>query len=217
MRTRFLVCFTGIDGGGKTTQAKALYHELRARGVPCQYVWNRFEPWLVALPWKVIRGVFLPRHEGYVRYLQAKRRLLRNRLLPRLFLYSLLLDCWIQTQLKVRLPLVAGKTVICDRYFYDTLVDISVDLGSSWSHSRALLYNFQRFIPQPNVTFLLDLPAAEALSRKADTPSLEYLMERRRLFLKLAGEIDATVVNAREKTEEVRSTILSHLEDLAQT
>jgi dTMP kinase len=207
-----LVCISGIDGAGKTTQAQALAQALREKGVPARYVWNRFEPWLVALPWKVIRATLLRRQPGYAGYSRAKRGLLGMPFLSRLFLYSLLVDCWLQTQVKVRLPLLRKQTVVCDRYVFDTLVDVAVDLGYSWPRARALLRSFLRFVPRPHVTFILDLPEAEALPRKQDTPSLEYLMERRQLFLELAGEVGATVLDGRERPEELRSAILHHVE-----
>ncbi|MBI4302331.1 MAG: glycosyltransferase [Chloroflexi bacterium] len=208
-----LICLSGMDGAGKTTQAQALTHALLERGIPARYVWNRFQPWLVAIPWAIVRAALLRRKRGYIGYSQAKRGLLTRPFLARLFLYSLLLDCWLQTQIKVRLPLLRKKIVVCDRYFFDSLVDVAVDMGYSWPQTRALLRSFLKFLPRPGVTFVLDLPEAEAFSRKQDTPSVEYLMERRQLFLKLGEEIGATVLDGRNRPAELRSAILARVED----
>ena len=47
-----LICFTGIDGSGKTTQAKLLVDWLASRGIKSMYVWSRGEV-------LTIRSIFL--------------------------------------------------------------------------------------------------------------------------------------------------------------
>ena len=47
MKRACLVVFTGIDGSGKTTQAKLLVDWLHKDGKTVSYVWCRWEPFLV--------------------------------------------------------------------------------------------------------------------------------------------------------------------------
>lgn len=42
-----IVCLTGIDGTGKTTCAQALAEALSVQGFSVEYVWLRWEPFLL--------------------------------------------------------------------------------------------------------------------------------------------------------------------------
>ena len=73
-----------------------------------------------------------------------------------------------------------------DRYVYDTIIsDIAVDLDFSIKNVNELLKTFWRFIPKPDVTFLVQVPEEVSMKRKNDIPSLNYLKMRSRLYNEL--------------------------------
>jgi len=41
-----LICFTGIDGSGKTTLAKMLVEGMKKEGIKSKYVYNRSKPFV---------------------------------------------------------------------------------------------------------------------------------------------------------------------------
>jgi len=212
-KIRLLIAISGMDGTGKTTLALSLTKALNRRGIPVKYVWTRFEPWLVSIPWRMMQLVLKKNKMHYSNYSLSKRSLLRAPFFSNLFLYSLLIDYWIQIQIKVNLPLKFGGIVICDRYFYDTLVDLAIDMGYVWPQTNELLGKFRSLIPSPDLIIILDLSAEEAFRRKTDTPSLGYLLERRDLFLSLGSKLNAVIVSADVDKAEIHALALKHMED----
>lgn len=44
---KFLISLSGIDGSGKTTYAEYINEMLRKKGIKCNYVYGRLEPFLL--------------------------------------------------------------------------------------------------------------------------------------------------------------------------
>jgi dTMP kinase len=110
-----------------------------------------------------------------------------------------MLDYGIQLLFKVRLPLLLGKTVICDRYVYDTLVDFVADFRLS-GDKIAQLFSIPPLdlFAKPDLVFVLDLAESVASRRKGDATRgfLEYLTARRNLYLEIAKRFHASVLDA---------------------
>lgn len=66
---------------------------------------------------------------------------------------------------------LSNRVLIMDRYFYDTLVDVSTDRTRLWT--RLL----ERLTPTPTVPVLLDITPEESYARKGEY-SVEYLRRR---------------------------------------
>ena len=75
VRQGIFICFTGIDGVGKTTLAKALTKWMNDEGVPCKYVYNRLGTFLLK-PFMIITRKLLLKGEdpfkNYIKYSNAK-------------------------------------------------------------------------------------------------------------------------------------------------
>ena len=186
----FFICFIGIDGSGKTTQAKTLVDRMAAEGFKSQYVYNRFIPILIRPAMAVARMVFLRgknMYRDYTEFSRSKKTLFKSRVLSSLYRSLLLFDYFFQTMLKVRIPLLCGKNLVCDRYIYDTVVtDLAVDLDYSEERVGKTLDNYFRFTPRPDLVVLLDVPEDLAFQRKDDIPSVDYVRERRQLYMDMA-------------------------------
>ena len=173
----FFVCFTGIDGSGKTTQAEALIAEMEKRGIGTKYVWNRFEGGMIT-PFTMITKMIFFRGKNAINspadYYGTKKRLLRNRILSKGYQYFLLFDYFFQILFRVRIPLIIGKNIVCDRYVYDIIVDLSVDFNYSEEKTKSMLKNLLYLFPKPDLIFLVDVPVEIAYQRKDDVPSMDY-------------------------------------------
>jgi len=210
-RKRFLICLVGIDGSGKTTQARALAAALTDNGFRARYVWNRFEPRLTRPFVAAGRSLFLRGKRAdrdYRAYADTKRRVFANSALSMLYRRLSWLDYSLNTMVKVSLPLMLGTGIVCDRYLHDTLVDMAVDFGYSEGQIAHSLKRAARLFPRPDVLFLLDVPAEVSFERKHDTP-LELLQQRRAIYQAIGRACAATVLNGLEDRDRLNRVMVN--------
>ena len=220
-RKSFFICFTGIDGTGKTTLSKELVELLNEKGIKCKYVYARLnthilKPFVLFGEWIFLRGkdVF----KDYSEYSNTKRKAIKKHpLLSSVYRQILLFDYFFQVFFTVKFPLIIlGKNIVCDRYVYDTVVtDISVDMDYSRDMVITLLNNLLRFFPKPDITFLIDAPEEIAYQRKNDTPSVNYLRERSEMYLDIGKEYGMTILDGYKDLtvlkEEVQKEIFEYI------
>ena len=193
MRNRsFLTCFTGVDGSGKTTHAKSLIKSLNEMGYSCKYVWGASRPILSYAFFAFTRllGYWKQtRKNAYTDPLEHTPRNLAKKfaILWRFFLF---LDFQIKATFKIRLPLALGKVVVCDRYFYDLLMELERSTVSSDRFTVML----SKTLPQPVITFLLDVPKTLANQRRGF--SCEELGAKRRAFLQIGKFFGFVIVDS---------------------
>lgn len=162
------VCFEGIDGAGKSTQAHMLYNTLTADG----------------------RSVELVRDPGTTRLGDAIRKLILECDEPITSKAQALLFSAARAELSeyIREKLAAGVTIICDRWLLSTLVyqlAISPQLILSIFDSTSIV---------PDICFLLDLPPEAADQRRPEAQrkdryeraSLQEKAVRRAAYLQYA-------------------------------
>lgn len=211
------ICFTGIDGSGKTTQARRLVGFLESQGIHSRYVWNRFQPLLLRPFVKAGKALFLRNKDmfkDYAEFYAAKKSLFRNRILSSIFEYAILSECALHAFVKVKLPLLVGKDIVCDRYVYDTVVGMAVDLGYSNQKVKGMLQRLWWFLPKPDVVFLIDLPEEKAFPRKNDTPSIDFLKYQRRIYLDIGKECEMVVLDGSGEPQELEEEIKSRVRSI---
>jgi dTMP kinase len=190
MKKGLLVVFEGIDGAGKSTQARALVRKLRALGQDAAYF---REPsrgrWGRELKRKAkTTGSLTPEDE--LALFQADRRdNVERNLIP---------------------ALRRGCVVVLDRYYFST---IAYQGAKGIDRVRIRRIN-ERFAPRPDLVFILDIGAAEGLSRIARRKSKDLLFEResylvrvRRTFRSFRGR-GFIHVDARQEREDIRRLVL---------
>ena len=163
-----LIAFEGIDGSGKSTQAKLLAAELQRRGRE------------VTLTKEPTDGVF-----------GAKLRasFTEGRLSPQEELDLFVADRREHVSELIAPALKRNATVIVDRYYYSTVAY----QGARGLDAQRVLEVNRSFAPTPDVVFLVDIDpqvALERISKRAGGHDLlENLAEQtlvREAFLKLA-------------------------------
>lgn len=208
----FFICFTGMDGTGKTTLSKELVELLNKKGISCKYVYARLNP-LLLKPFILIgKWIFLCGKDiskNYSEYVNRKRKAIeKHPILSKIYQQILLLDYMLQIFFKVKLPLMLGKNIVCDRYVYDTIVtDLSIDFNYSKEDVKNSFSKILSLFPTPDITFLVDLPEEIAYQRKDDTPSLRYLKERRALYLEIGKEYGMIILEGSKTLEQLKSLI----------
>lgn len=136
-----VIAFEGLDQSGKQTQAERLAAALRAEGRRVEFL--SFPEYPTAIGAEIGRAL-----NGEREYEPDTLQLLyianRYEFRPRM-----------------REWLAAGDIVICDRYLAS-----SVAYGEAQGLDPAWLLDVQRYLPQPSLTLVLDIPPEVSLARK---------------------------------------------------
>jgi dTMP kinase len=144
MARGLLIALEGIDGSGKSTQARLLAGALERLG----------------------REVVLTREPSEGRAGQELRRYLlgpSRHLSPAVELALFVCDRREHVAATIRPALKAGKTVITDRYYYSS----AAYQGALGLDPEQILALNQAFAPRPHLVFILSLPVSAALRRLA--------------------------------------------------
>ena len=113
---------------------------------------------------------------------------------PQIYARTLLLIHLAHIFFAVRQKLLRGEWIICDRYIFDTAVDLQQGFQYSSEKIRDILSI--KWLPVPDFKFWLDLPEKSAYQRKPDTESVQFLRERRALYRGIAQEFDLHLIDA---------------------
>lgn len=166
-----LIVIEGIDGTGKSTQARRLAEALRARG----------------------KKVVLSREPTDGAWGQKIRRsYVEGRMSPADELAAFVEDRREHVAQVVRPALERGEVVVLDRYYYSTIAYQGVrggDVGAIRAANEA-------FAPRPDVVLLIDVEPSAAVERirsaRGETPNsfeqVDQLKAVRGVFLQLAAE-----------------------------
>ncbi len=198
------ISFEGIDGSGKSTQCKMLYHDLLDRG----YVVHLFrEPGGTGISEK-IRDILLDKNNTEMSpitemllYFSSRNQLITEKVTP---------------------ALDKGEIVLLDRFVDSTI--------AYQGYGRSLpLSSIQKVADvaigevRPNLTILVDTPLETAEDRMDDrvldrleAENAEFKQRTRNGYLKLASEEPARflVLDGRKSIEELKSTIASRVYQL---
>lgn len=190
-----LITLEGIDGCGKTTQARLLQERLELDNSP--HLATR-EPGGTAAG-EIIRRVLL--QKGYPLSVEAETLLYmaaRVELVTRV----------------IRPALAAGQTVICDRFIDSSIAYQGYGSGGDLTWIRNLNLKVTGGIV-PRLTFVLDLPVEEAIRRRGgcgdrmEEKDYSFHQRVRRGYLALAGQEPERikVLDASKAPEEQHRTI----------
>jgi len=205
-KKNMLVSFSGIDGTGKTTQIHKLVNRFKGMMIPAQYGRCLWSP-KVSYPLMGILFVL----KGWRRKDYRKSRILRK-----VWNYIVILDFLYIYLYKIKVHLLIGKTVFCDRYSYDLIATLMHDGLYNERASKILL----KLAPQPDIVFMLDIPADVSDSRKDDTQegldnrkveggALEYLEIMRENFMAISKSLDIPLIDATKGIDEIHEELFN--------
>jgi len=208
VKPKILIDFSGMDGTGKSTHARALKEKLEKLGIPCEIVWTRWRP-IITYP---IMGFI------YVLKRWRRKDYHKSKILRKIWAYLTILDFAYFHLFKIKPHLIKGKVIICDRYIYDHIADLLHDGLYNDKAVKLLL----KLIPNPNLSFIFDVPVSAAMVRKPDTQDVlniwrfeesaeEYLNEQRGNYLKVAKKLGIEVIDSTTDFKELNNKIFNEI------
>lgn len=158
-----IISFSGIDSAGKTTQIDLLIKELEKRKLKYKKKWSkaRGTPIIVFLKELVRKDKSMSR----VQKSEHRQEVYRNPYKLRLLYIASMLDLCLYWGIHYRFQSLFCKYLICDRYLWDTYVEVKHDFeGIDVDHS--FLWKMVKFCaPHPKVSFVFIIPAELSLAR----------------------------------------------------
>lgn len=199
-----LITFSGLDGSGKSTLVDYLKRSLEKDNQKVTVSHMNYDvgvyPALRFLARKTRRrstsrangkpgGKHAPREQAYAGRFSSGAAKLRYKLVwnkgLRFVIYPL--DVLIFLFYRFYIEKVNGQVLIMDRYFYDTLVDVT-------GAGKSLPLRFLSWLtPTPNLGVYLDVSPEKAFARKNEY-SVDYLNSRRLLYQKLMSGLPGVLV-----------------------
>jgi dTMP kinase len=182
------ICVEGIDGSGKTTQAKKLVKNLQSRGYDAVYTTEPSDGKVGAL----IRDFVLSRKDRIPIALEA-------------LLFAA--DRVDHVQAVVEPLLKQGKIVVCDRYVCSSLAyQGAAGLNLDWMDC------VNQFALKPDLTLFLDVPPELGLSRlrrkKSVMETVRNLKKVRDVYLNLVQQNRMILLDGDKSIGEVAENVL---------
>lgn len=184
-----LVTFSGVDGCGKTTQAKALQSAFDTCHIQTKYVWNRggSAPWLRFFTRWTRRQTQTTYKTLSVEKVHSRQQKFRSLWLRWGWAWLTAVELLLRYTWHVALPLLCGQVVICDRYLYDTLADWAAYFHEATVEKRWAAKMLRLFSPRPRVAYWLDVPLEIAKDRSIDQVPDDFLLAQRATYQRLTA------------------------------
>jgi len=223
-----VICFNGIDGSGKTSQATRLIEHLRAQGYDVTYVWaggrtNLTSPF-IRLSKYLLRAPKLTSSTAknskktakqYKNYLSSARRVLGWSVVWRLWLRFTLVEHIKKIHQLFSPHLAAKRIIVCDRYIYDSVINTAFLAGLDPAQLPPLLQQASiTRVPVPAKCFYLDVPAEVAYQRKNDIVALQEIAPRVPLYQITASTLGMEVIDGTATQDEIAQLIQSSVDKL---
>lgn len=200
------ICFCGVDGCGKTTQAKLLFKNLQRAGKNPIYI-HILSPKNTVLS-RLHEVSVINRAISYIRIL--KDNFVVKVLKVSLRLFNLLLDSWVTTTMNKVKYKNQAKIMIYDRYFYDILVI----LAFSYPNILNFIINFSKLIPKPDIVILFEISPEVSVKRKSEH-TLDEARRYSEIYKVLGKKINPSfVINAELSEKEIEKNIETNMKSI---
>lgn len=200
-----LICFTGIDGSGKTTIAEGLAQSIENSGITCKYIWGGWRGFESFLFKPIVIFLKNSKKAGYKDtsiFAPKKKNIL--------FYFLAWFDYCLRLYPNIRISLHKYDRVILDRYVYDVTVGVSIIDGT---RADRLLKKFFYIFPKPDQIFFIDVPVEVAYSRKKDIPSIEYLSTQKAIYLGMLKNDNVEMLDGSKTKEELLDLVLKKISE----
>lgn len=203
------IIFCGLDGSGKTTQARKLFDYFKSKKIKAKYVWLRY-PNRLSIPIAILLRLFRISAYPIPEYKRKKgiSNLSKHNFLKNLWKKVLLQDFKFVSYYKVFLPLKNGNLVILDRYVIDAFIELCINSNEKLTKEAST--KFLDLIPKNSTIFFLDIDPKISYERNHEEEE-EIIELKRSLYLQLFKFVDVSVINGNKPIDAVHNIIKEKL------
>ena len=198
------VCFSGMDGTGKTTLAQFVAETL------IEWDWSTVQIWtpdffVIRYPIALIRHL----RRGTNDSMGNPSLTPGSKPKPlRLFPYLALLDNWAFYWVQIKPHLIQGQVVVCDRYFYNFFLSFEY-YGYASARTTAFC---TCHLPRPDLSFVLDCEPEIAWRRERDgLHNLAFFQAQRERYRSLARRLQFDLIDTNQALERTAEQIRARL------
>lgn len=208
-----LITISGLDGAGKTTQIDLMTQYLNDQNISVKYIWSRggYTPGFLLLK-DVIRKLAGKKVPSSGRTSEREKKL-KNPKLAKLWLTIAIIDLFLLYAIYFRFLMFFKKTIIADRYIWDTLIDFRLNFDFI-DVEKMLVWKVLVFSsPTPTFPLYLDISlerSIERLSTKNEPfpDSEETLSNRLNNYQKLYKQASWISINAMQPIKNVYNNLI---------
>jgi thymidylate kinase len=177
-----LIYFTGLDGSGKSTYVELLAEVMRKQGIPIKVVWLRMSHYLSKPLLLFCRITGLTEYEDIDGIRVGYHHFYRSKIVSWLYIFLRSIDTSIDALTRVYLPAkIFGKTIICDRYVLDSMIDLMVDTHINLEKTLLCKW-FWVLIPQRSYIFLVERDDKNIQNCRPEMNREEYFIRRKKIY-----------------------------------
>lgn len=179
------IIISGIDGSGKTTVINALTNKLKENGYSVEYIWMRFNHYLVKVMNLIARfiGLSVKVHNAFGNVWE--HRLYKNKLFCKVYVWCSYIDNYFAKRKATKLK---SDFIICDRWVNDTIIDLGAEcriddiLDSKWYEK------FQKILPDNSYQFVVIRNKKDIIDCRIENTTNPDFPYRYKLYEKLLNK-----------------------------
>ncbi len=209
-----VICLIGMDGSGKTTHALKIISHIQKSGTKCKYVWFG-APYILSYPFMILCRILGLTKMYYLanNLTCSEHQYYRNKPVSVLWPWIQFVDVAFLANIRVRLALWRGFTVICDRFIPDTLVELMTDTRNQTLYRETVGRLMLELMPKPLLMFNLNIDEKTAWQRKNDVPEMNYLILRRKAYFVLCNALKIPLVDARKPAAVAQKNLIIQIDE----
>lgn len=196
-----VIVFSGVDGSGKTTQAKLLKTFLNSKHVKARVFWFR---WTAFFSYYLYLYAILTRRTLRVKVGDRKLKIhifYMDGALGKLYPTFQLIDFWLKYfALMVYIKIKRIHVVIFDRFILDLIVDLLWETRNHTIFRNMLLrILIGKMMKWRTIIFTAEIPTV--VNRKTDVLNVRELLFKKRVFSILAEKLNIPIIDTSHKSK----------------